>query len=156
MTAREDRAYALLTALIQYVPAEREQMREHIRAWLRAHEPLIMTDDEAHEDAPPPSAPPTALLDPEMTDEERAIWRATYAAAYVAEFDALEDHFQSEPRTDPSGQALTPFDRAMFTQSGERACTLADAAVRRLREWRPSEPLVGMRLGSWPKEWDDE
>lgn len=55
------------------------------------------------------------------------IWEATYAAAFVAEFNRARDVI------DGLGRRI-PFDRAL-ADNAEAACTVADAAVARLDDW---------------------
>lgn len=95
--------------------------------------------------------------EPPMTDDERAIWAATYAAAFVSHFRDTHASCRQD-RTSPVGaRTLVPFDRAMQIMTAEEGITIADAAVRRLRQWRAAEePGAGVTLGSWPKEWDDD
>jgi hypothetical protein len=79
-----------------------------------------------------------------LTHEEGEIWRAAYAAAFVADF---ERSYQI------SGGA---FDRVANRTSAERAITIADLAVTRLAQWRKDEqPLAGVELAPLPKEWDE-
>lgn len=73
-----------------------------------------------------------------MTDEESAIWRATYASAFVSEARALRE-------------AGAEFDRAM-DGTGEVAITIADQAIRELRYWRENEePNAGKTVE--PNTW---
>lgn len=93
-----------------------------------------------------------------MTEEERAIWRAAYAVAFVNDFEASVQHWQERREERAAGpRAPTPYDRAMQNITAEGAIGVADAAVRRLRQWRErEEPLAGAELGSWPKEWEPD
>ncbi len=94
--------------------------------------------------------------DGKLTDDERAIWNAAYGAAFVEEFRRVLDVCGEHPSPTLAGERpVLPFDRAMQIITAEGAITLADAAVRRLRDWRPNEPDAGRALGSWPKEWDE-
>lgn len=81
---------------------------------------------------------------PDLTDDERAIWRAAYAAAFVADFDR-------------NGGEEDFFDRAAKATNAERAIALADLAVERLREWRRDEkPLAGVEFDPYPGLNEDE
>jgi hypothetical protein len=60
-----------------------------------------------------------------FTSEEKAIWNAAYAAAFVAEFNKMRE--------------VSNWDRADALVSAEAPITLADTAVERLREWRSDE-----------------
>lgn len=75
-----------------------------------------------------------------MTGEEMDIWRAAYAAAYVADFNA------SRKLHEDIGGVRYPFDEATKKTSAERAATIADIAVLKLREWRKSAPSAGYQL----------
>lgn len=84
-----------------------------------------------------------------MTDEERKIWRAAYAAAFVADFERLHSYGVQCGLSDA-------FDRSASSTTAERAITIADLAVARLREWRIDEnPSAGTALEPHPKEWDE-
>jgi hypothetical protein len=94
--------------------------------------------------------------DGKLTDDERAIWNAAYGAAFVEEFRRIVDVCGQHPSPPLAGeQWVLPFDRAMQMMTAEGAITVADAAVRRLRDWRPNRPGAGITLGSWPKEWEE-
>jgi hypothetical protein len=85
-----------------------------------------------------------------MTEDERAIWRAAYAAAFVSDLHSTVGFYLEQ-------RAPSAFDRAMQSIAAENAIGIADAAVRRLRQWREREqPLAGAELGSWPKDWEPD
>lgn len=74
-----------------------------------------------------------------MSDEQLAIWRAAYAAAYVADI---------YHRLRVNGD----WDAASTTASVERAMDAADYAVKELGEWRKNEePSRGIALND-PRE----
>ncbi len=60
----------------------------------------------------------------EMTTQEKAIWNATFAACFVAEFRFFEKH--------------QGFDAGCKRADVERATTVADCAVVKLRLWNES------------------
>ena len=60
-----------------------------------------------------------------MTDREKAIWDAAYAAAFMLDFFELK--------------RVAGWDRAEEVVSAEAATAAADLAIRRLREWRRDE-----------------
>lgn len=74
-----------------------------------------------------------------MTDEERAIWQVAYAAAFVAEFERSYALYEE-------ARSKSPFDSAATSISAERAITVAELAVFRLREWREQENEDAGRL----------
>lgn len=75
----------------------------------------------------------------DLDEEERAVWRAAYAAAFV-------DDFNNMARGDHRAHGVG-FDRAVESTSAERAITVADLAVCKLRDWRLSEaPDAGRKL----------
>ena len=72
-----------------------------------------------------------------MTDEERQVWRATYASAYVAEFK----------RTCEAGPADPSFGTALRCTCAETAARIADSSVRQLRRWRElRDPECGVSV----------
>lgn len=89
-----------------------------------------------------------------FTDDERSIWRAAYAAAFVAAFDRNEA--EAIPYT--RGEVYVGrFDRAAQCTTAERAITVADLAVHRLRQRRDAEQaLAGVMPEALPKEWEDD
>jgi hypothetical protein len=88
-----------------------------------------------------------------LSEDERALWRSAYAAAFVAEFDRIEA--EATPYT--RGEVYVGrFDRAAQLITAERASTVADLAVHRLRQWRASEqPHEGKRLRKLPDLWEE-
>lgn len=58
-------------------------------------------------------------------EEEKAIWQAAYAAAFVEQFI--------------NNRVQVGFDRAVDLASAEHAIAVADLTVLRLREWRRDE-----------------
>jgi len=89
-----------------------------------------------------------------MSDDERAVWRAAYAAAFVAAFDTD----QAECRGYQKGSGyVSAFDQAAMHTTAERAVTLANLAVHRLRQWRDAEHgLAGVELPELPKLWEED
>lgn len=83
-----------------------------------------------------------------MTEEERAIWRAAYAAEFVAQFRNSERDWN-----DNGASIMTNgFDEAAKQISAERAITVADLAVECLREWRrDEEPAAGVAFSPYPR-----
>lgn len=75
-----------------------------------------------------------------MTAEEMDIWRAAYAAAFVA------DHNASRKLHEEIGGVRYPFDEATKKTSAERAVSIANIAVLKLREWRKSAPSAGYQI----------
>ena len=72
-----------------------------------------------------------------MTEDERAIWNAAYAAALVADFEVF-------CRAQAFGGG---FDRAKEIATAERAIEVANHAVRELRRWRRHEdPDAGVSV----------
>jgi len=68
-----------------------------------------------------------------MNEEELALWRAVYAAYFVAEFRSSVER--------------VGFDRSVDLSSAETAIAVADLAMQRLREWRGSErPDAGVAI----------
>jgi hypothetical protein len=57
-----------------------------------------------------------------MNDEERRIWEAAFAYAMVDDFRRF--------------QVGASFDRALECMSAERAETIADRVVDRMRDWK--------------------
>lgn len=91
-----------------------------------------------------------------MTDDERAVWQAAYAAAFVAEFDRNVVDVQPYTRGE---QYVSRFDRAaqQSPSTAERAITIADLAVYRLRQWRENEqPSTGILLRAPCSLWDED
>lgn len=85
--------------------------------------------------------------------EELALWRALYAAAFVSQFEWGERHLLN----DRSGKIRSCFDEAARQQTAERAITIADLGIYRLRQWRAEEePGASVELGALPKEWDQD
>lgn len=68
----------------------------------------------------------------QMTEEERKVWRAAYAAAFMVLFHESELGARE-------ARVRTPFDRAVDLATAEAPIVLADLAVIRLREWRRDE-----------------
>lgn len=67
-----------------------------------------------------------------LTDNERGVWTAAYAAAFVADFgDATQ---------------RVGWDQATELASAEEPALIANLAVLRLRQWRKSEPHCGRLL----------
>lgn len=78
-----------------------------------------------------------------MTAEERAIWGAAYAAAFVADFKNTQRAAEAIGST-----GELPSDAAARITGAEYPAWVADLAVRRLREWRLAEnPETGVTLG---------
>jgi hypothetical protein len=95
------------------------------------------------------------MTDPSLlSEDERALWRSAYAAAFVAAFDRLEA--EVSPYT-IGATYVSRFDRAAQLVTAERASTVADLAVHRLRQWRASEqPHEGKRLRKLPDLWEQD
>lgn len=72
-----------------------------------------------------------------MTEEERAIWRAAYAAAFAADFERTRRSAEGMPSHQRGGEL--PSDAAARVTTGDYAGWIAELAVRRLREWREHE-----------------
>lgn len=68
----------------------------------------------------------------QMTDEERKVWRAAYAAAFMVEFHEAELQARES-------RSRSPFDQAAALATAETPIAMADIAVIRLREWRRDE-----------------
>ena len=83
-----------------------------------------------------------------MTEEERAIWRAAYAAAFVADFRHVTRVAETiAVRVAPGEPPESPDETAARITHAERPAWIAEHAVRRLREWRATEdPEAGIRL----------
>lgn len=65
-----------------------------------------------------------------MSDEEKRIWDAAYATAFITDFRAFQERVGTV--------------RALEVTSADTAAELADEAVRRLRELRKEEdPDIG-------------
>ncbi len=83
-----------------------------------------------------------------MTGEEKAIWNAAYAAAFMADWERqYKSCLEADERTGHRGygeRAVTPYDKACMVVSAEAAISRADLAVLRLRQWRAAgEPQTG-------------
>jgi hypothetical protein len=90
------------------------------------------------------------MNDANMSTEEREIWRAAYAAAFVADFERKHEYYRNDLI------AGSPFDEAARVVYAERAITVADLAIVRLRQWRDdNDALAGCMLKPHPKEWDE-
>lgn len=88
------------------------------------------------------------MAEQDFTEDERAIWRAAYAAAFVSDFERMYTDVPIRKG---------PFDTAARCTTAERAITVADLAIHRLRQWRHDErALAGVQLDKLPKEWEDD
>jgi hypothetical protein len=87
-----------------------------------------------------------------MSHDEREIWRAAYAAAFVLDFEARRRDWEDNGASIVS----SPFDEAARSVTAERSITVADLAVARLAQWRQKEDsLAGVELRPHPKAWDE-
>lgn len=87
-----------------------------------------------------------------LTEDERALWRSTYAAAFVGEFE----HLATEVTPYTAGSRyVSRFELAARGITAERAVTIADLAVHRLRQWRVVMAQAGRGLRKLPDEWDE-
>jgi len=89
------------------------------------------------------------------------IWESAYAAAFVAEFEGMLRHSTEHPYRHSGGtERELPFDTAMRTTTAERACTIADAAVREYERWRlqecAGEPVMTRILSMLDEEEDTD
>ena len=74
-----------------------------------------------------------------MTDTDKAIWTATYAASFVAQFHAGYGM--------NIGGRMVTFEQAL-SGNAEQAIALADAAVAQLRDWEKDEGPSAIRAPS--------
>jgi hypothetical protein len=80
-----------------------------------------------------------------VTPEERSIWQAAYAAAFVVEFARTQRSAELVPAHQRSGEL--PSDLAARVTNAEHPAWIADLTVLRLREWRRNEdPDMGVRI----------
>lgn len=76
-----------------------------------------------------------------LTQSERRIWEAAYAAAFVREF---YDELRLRHQTNSGG-----FDETIAAGHTEAAQTVADHVIHELRQWRAEE--TGNRIHGAPK-----
>lgn len=81
-----------------------------------------------------------------MNAEEHAIWRAAYAAAFVADFERTYVIFANAGVDSllPEDEG-SPFDAAARVTDAERSWTVADRAVQAFRKWQKEEEPEGPR-----------
>ncbi len=91
----------------------------------------------------------------DLSVEERGIWAAAYASAFMLEWErtyaAAQEPGASQARLRDwkpgDGQPDSPYDATCKMVTAEAAISRADLAVIRLREWRRDEnPEAGFRL----------
>lgn len=83
----------------------------------------------------------------EMTDDERMLWMAVCGASFASSHRRLRDVDDGMPPE--HRRSIYSFDNALAVMSIEESATLADAAVRMLRQWRSDEDAkVGVAIST--------
>jgi hypothetical protein len=79
-----------------------------------------------------------------VTPDEKSIWVAAYAAAYVSDFTEMRKLAEAVGPRDRDPSAYFPFDEAEQRTSAEYALFVANIAVDKLRKWVASEGSKGV------------
>lgn len=87
-----------------------------------------------------------------LTSDEKKVWVAAYAAAYVSDFTELRKLAEELGPRNRNPSTYYPFDEAKLHTNAEYAMAVANVAVAKLRAWEFIEGAKDIPIDVYPEE----